>query len=440
MKQFLLALGVVTMGMGFTACEDEPDKFELTGGNPSISYIRPQDVAAADSLLTSAYTGTGICIVGNNLTSIKEMYFNDVKAVLNTSYITDHTMLVTIPNTIPASNTGKIYMINNSKDTTTYDFKVMVPKPSVTSMKCEYVKVGDVAQVNGQYFVDDPNQPLTLTFTGIDNSINVEVPRENIKSITASAITFIVPEGVSEGRIKVSTIYGDGNSTFYYNDTRNIITDFDGPNHAGPKGVVPQGWNIKATYSSENGISGDYCQVGPTETEGGWVEDLKLPFWCGNWTGDPMSITEGAGVPLRNIIDFSDWENMSFKFELYIPSSNPWSAGALQVIFTNNKVCANDSWQNNTYIQTSANGGLDLPRALYNPWKSTGSFDTGDEWITVTIPLSEFVYNDDGTKAPNVMSISSFDSFVMWPINGGTSGTKCTPIFRYDNLRIVPNK
>lgn len=206
MKRFLLAIGVVTLGLGFTACEDEPDKFELTDGNPTISYIRPQDVAAKDSLLTSAYTGSGICIVGNNLTSIKEMYFNDVKAVLNTSYITDHTMLVTIPNQIPASNTGKIYMVNKSQDTTTYDFKVMVPEPAVTSMKCEYVHVGELAQINGQYFVDDPNQPLTLTFTGIDNSMNLEVPRENIKKITQSSISFIVPEGAKEGRIKVSTI------------------------------------------------------------------------------------------------------------------------------------------------------------------------------------------------------------------------------------------
>ncbi len=440
MKRLLLAAGVLTLALGFTACEDEPDKFELTGGNPSISYIRPQDAAAKDSLLTSAYTGAGICIVGNNLTSIKEMYFNDVKAVLNTSYITEHTMLVTIPNEIPASNTGKIYMVNKDQDTTTYDFSVLVPAPVVSSMKCEYVNVGDVAQINGQYFVDDPNQPLTLTFTGIDNSINVAVPRENIKSITTSSISFVVPEGVSEGRIKVTSIYGEGTSSFYYADTRNIITDFDGENHAGPKGVIPQGWNIAATYSTENGISGSYCQVGPKETEGGWVEELKLPFWCGNWNGDPLSIKEGAGVPLRNIIDFSDWENMSFKFELYIPSSNPWSAGALQVIFVNNEICANDSWQNNSYIQTSANGGKDLPRALYNPWKSIGSFDTGDEWITVTIPLSEFIYNFDGTKAATPMSLSSFDTLIMWPIEGGVKGTACTPILRYDNIRVVPNK
>ncbi len=437
MNWSVLALGALSLGMAITSCEDEPNKFELTGGKPTIKYIRPQDVTAKDSLLTSAYTSQGICIVGENLTSIREMYFNDVKAVLNTSYITSNTMLVTVPKDIPANNTGKIYMVTNDRDTVDYDFKVLVPAPSVASMKNEWAGIGKTAVINGQYFVNDPNQPLTITFTGIDNSINVKAT--DIKNVTQSAVTFTVPEGAEEGLIEVETIYGKGVSKFYYHDSRNIITDFDGENHAGPDGVIPQGWNISATYSTEDGVDGYYIQLGPADTEGGWVEDLKLPFWCGNWNGDPMSITSGAGVPLRNVIDFSNWEDMSYKMELYIPSSNPWSAGAMQIIFVNNEQCANDSWQNNTYIHTSADGGLDLPRALYNPWASAGSFDTGDEWITVTIPLTDFVYNDDGTKSPKMMSVSSFDSFIIWPINGGVSGTACTPIFRYDNIRVVPN-
>ena len=441
MNWFFLAMGVVSMGMAITSCEDEPDKFELTGGTPVIKYIRPQGATAKDSLLTSAFTGSGICIVGENLTSIQEMYFNDIKAVLNTSLITSHTMLVTVPKEIPASNTGKIYMINKDKDTTTYDFGVQVPAPTVASLKCEYVHAGEEALIQGQYFVNDPNQPLSITFTGIQNSANVVVPAENIKKITQATVSFIVPEGAPEGQIKVETIYGEGVSGFYFRDKRNIITDFDGDNHAGSEtGVIPQGWNLKPTYLTEGGVDGYYCQIGPADTEGGWVEDLKLSFWCGNWNGDPMSIQKGEnGVPLRNCFDFSDWENMSLKFELCIPSSNPWSAGALQIMFVNNLQCANDSWQNNTYIHTSADGGLDLPRALYNPWQATGSFDTADEWITVTIPLTDFVYNDDGTKAPSPMNPQSFDSFIMWPINGGVAGTACTPIFRYDNIRVVPN-
>ena len=35
---------------------------------------------------------------------------------------------------------------------------------------------------------------------------------------------------------------------------------------------------------------------------------------------------------LTDFADFSDWQNMSLKFELYIPSSNPWMAGSMQLI------------------------------------------------------------------------------------------------------------
>ena len=124
----LLAVGFVSL---FSSCVDEPDKFELTGGKPSINYIRLQDVNSKDSLLVEAVTSTPICIVGENLTSIKEMFFNDVKATLNTSYITNNTMLLNIPKDIPGSNTGKIYMVTRDADTVTYDFKVLVPAPVV---------------------------------------------------------------------------------------------------------------------------------------------------------------------------------------------------------------------------------------------------------------------------------------------------------------------
>ena len=424
----LLAVLAMAIGLSLQSCKDQPDEFELTDGRPTINYIRPAELSASDSLLVQAYPQAYICIVGNNLTSIQQMYFNDKKAILNTSFITDQTLIVQVPSAIPDVVSDKIYLITGSHDTLTYDFHVVIPAPNVAQMSCEYAKPGSIATIYGSYFVDDPNVPLTVTFP--------DGKTAEIKSIndSRSAITIVVPECTTEGQITVESIYGTSMSKFYYHDSRGLITNFDGATD-----VVPQGWNIAATYSDENGIDGKYVQVGPAETEGGWVEELKLPFWCGNWNGDPMSITSGPGIPLRNFLDFSDWQNMSFKMELYIPKSNPWSAGAMQILFVNNLQCANDSWQNNTYIHTSADGGLDLPRALYRPWEATGSFDTGDEWITVTIPLADFVYNDDGTKVSSTMSESSFDSFIIWPINGGVKGTVCTPIFRYDNIRVVPN-
>ena len=434
LSSLILTIIAVASSFSLQSCKDQPDEFKLSDGTPTIYYIRPASYSASDSLLVEAAPQTSICLVGSNLKSIQQMYFNDKKAVLNTSYITDNTLFVQIPSDIPDEVSDKIYMITQAHDTLTYDFHVVIPAPVVTAMKNEWVKVGEDAVITGQYFIDDPNQPLTVTFTGISNSISVKVPAENFKSITRSQLVFTVPEGAEEGQIEVASVYGKGLSKFYFRDSRNLITNFDGATD-----VIPQGWNIAATYSDVNGVDGQYVQLGPKETEGGWVEELKLPFWCGNWNGDPMSITSGPGIPLRNFLDFSDWQNMSFKMELYIPKSNPWSAGAMQILFVNYKQCANDTWQNNTYIHTKADGGLDLPRALYRPWESTGSFDTGDEWITVTIPLTDFVYNDDGTKVSSTMSIESFDSFIIWPINGGVAGTTCTPIFRYDNIRVVPN-
>lgn len=445
-KNIKLILGVAFAAvLGFTSCKDQPDAYETASGVPTIHYIRPADAAQKDSLLVQAYTATPICIVGENLRSIKEMYFNDVKAVLNTSYMTDNTILLTIPKEVPTNNTGKIYMVTCDQDTVSYDFKVLVSPPYVAAMTNEWVKVGEEAEITGLYFVNDPVQPLSITFTGINNSINVPVPQEDIKVVSQSCVRFKVPEGAEQGQINVTSIYGTGKSKFYFQDKRGIITDFDGPevnNHrsSSVNGIIPQGWNLAPKYSTEDGVDGYYAQVGPVDTEGGWTEALKLSFWCGNWGGDPMSIKNGPGTPVRNVIDMTNWEKMSFKMEVCIlPDENKWSAGALQILFANNKQCANDTWQNNTYIQTKADGGLDLPRALWAPWKDSGSFDTQGKWITLTIPLTDFIYNMDGSKVSTPMSVDSFDSFVIWPINGGITGTPCTPIFRYDNIRIVPN-
>ena len=72
-------------GLSITSCVDEPDKYEIAGGTPSIDYVRLCDVTKKDSMLTGAYMGTSICLVGNNLRSITKMLFNDQQAILNTS-------------------------------------------------------------------------------------------------------------------------------------------------------------------------------------------------------------------------------------------------------------------------------------------------------------------------------------------------------------------
>lgn len=432
----LVLFAALIATVGFTSCADEPDKYEVADGTPTIRYIRPVDVASADSLLTGAYMDNEICIVGENLRSIVEMYFNDQKAQLIPSLITDNTLIVTVPGTIPDEVFNKIFMITKNSGTVEYDFKVLVPGPKILTMDNEWAPAGDVQKIYGSYFINDPNVPLTLTISG---------KKVEIGDYSDSFVEFIVPAGLEEGPIEITTVYGTQKAAFRYKDSRGMITNFDNPDgfgdNSGTKGIVPQGWNLAMTYSTEGGLDGYYAQVGDGNLEmpadGSWTEGFKISWWCGNWNGDPMSITEGAGAPLRNIMPagyFAEPAKLALKFEMCIPSSNPWKAGVLQALFVNNKLCANDSWQNNTYIQPD-NG---LCRGMYAPWNGVGSYDTKDKWVTVTMPIENFTYNMDGTAGTEPITPESFDSFILWPVSGGLTGEACKPIIRYDNIRIVP--
>ena len=414
--------------LGFASCEDYPDAFELADGVPTVHYVRYAD---RDVFIEQAYMGEVVCFVGENLCSVRELFFNDQKAVLNTSFMTENTLVAAVPGNLPKEKTDKVYMITKGLDTLTVDFKVMMPSPQVKSMSCEFQQPGTDVTVYGNYF----SEPMTVTFEDGAGAVVT-----SFKSVSMTEVTFTIPADAKPGKIKVETESGLARSPFsYYDFCDGLITDFDGGTD-----VVPQGWNFSGTYSSEGGIMGNYVELKSASAmtpDGGWNEDFKIDFWCGNWNGDPMGITSGPGVPICNIIDFSNFQNMALKFELYIPSSNPWMAGAMQLIFCSADRAANDSWQNNTFLHTSADGGLDLCRGLYRPWEATGSFDTGDKWITVTVPFSEFTYNANGTSgAVPLQKPEDFATFVIWPWNGGVAGTECTPVFRIDNLRAVPAK
>lgn len=429
MKYLNKILAALTISAGFLAvsCEDQPDAFVPAEGVPSVDFIRYAD---RDIVITQAFMQEAVCLVGNNLRSINQLWFNDQEAVLNTSYITDNTLVVSVPKTKATVRTDKIYMITAAKDTVTYDFVVLAPAPVVKAMSNEYAKEGEEVTITGQYFIS----PITIEFQGA-------VIEEADMKLSETAATFKIPAGTQPGVVKVTTASGTTKAPFQYRDPRGLITNFDGGTD-----VVPQGWNFKGEYKSEGGVDGNYVELKSAnvlDESGAWNEDYKIDFWCGNWNGDPMSVTSGPGTPICYVVDFTDFKNMALKFEICIPKSNPWSSGAMQLIFTNSKNAANDSWQNNTFVQSSASdpAGLDLCRGLWRPWEATGEFHTDDKWITVTVPFSEFIYNSDGT--PGLVPLErpeDFASFVIWAWSGGVNGKECNPIFRIDNIRAVSVK
>ena len=416
--------------LGFASCEDYPDAFVLADGVPVVHGVRYAD---RDVLIEQAYMGEVVCFMGDNLCSVRELFFNDQKAVLNTSFITEHTLIAAVPGNIPSEKTDKVYMVTKDKDTVSVDFKVMLPSPMIKSMSCEFQQPGTDVTVYGNYFAE----PMKIVF---EDGNGAEVTE--FKSVSMTEATFTIPENAKPGKIKLTTESGVARSPFSYFDfCGGLITDFDGTTD-----IVPQGWNFSGQYKSEGGIMGNYVELksaNPLSADAAWNEDYKIDFWCGNWNGDPMSVTSGPGTPICYVVDFTDFKNMALKFELCVPSGNPWMSGAIQMIFCSADKAANDSWQNNTFVHASSSdpAGLDLCRGLYRPWEGSGSFDTADKWITVTVPFSEFKYNADGTAGSVPLEKpEDFATFVIWAWNGGVIGTECTPVFRIDNIRAVPVK
>lgn len=434
---FVAALAM--LGCFMTACEDQPDKYEIADGVPTLKYVRSPLPEEADSLLVGAYLGNTVCLVGDNLRSIYELYFNDQKATLNTSYMTDHTVLVDIPKNIPEEVTNKIYMITKSGEKVDFDFSVMVPAPVVSSMSCEYAPAGSEAVLYGDYFVDDPNVPLTISMPG-----DITVEGEQITSITKTAVKFIVPEGAVQGNIRVKSIYGTGQSVFQYKDTRNILFDWDGKY----EGALAAGnsWNGDnekkgQILASVPPVDEKYMVMGPATLSGGqWQTpgEYLMRYWP-----DPNA-TEGC-VPLYNLPQFKKMledykiEELALKFEVYIPISNPWMAEGMQIRFTSlDEVSMSNQTQDYIWNDDESHEEGKAPRGVWVPWEETGSYDTNNQWVTVTLKMSEFNKLVSGLASDTEFTQDRFAGLSIFLRGGGVDGKECEPIICIDNIRVVP--
>lgn len=439
-KCFVVLVAVAVAAVG---CEQE-NGYQMTDGVPTVHYVRTTDPAQADSLLTGAYMENLICIVGENLRSVHELWFNDQKAILNTSYITDNTLLVTVPGTIPSKVDHKMYLITAAKDTVTHDFNVLVPGPTLTGMKCEMVPAGGTAVITGDYFVDEPNTPLTVTLAD-----GTEINRDSEGFVFDKyKISFTVPENAPSGKLTVSTIYGSVESSFHLNDSRGLLFTFDGEG-----ALMGQGWKSRPVLEDEWSLTGKYMQLGDGVTPtSGWPDgQYAFHHWAGSWD-TPQNITSGQGIALNNIVDFTDFANMSLKFEMCVPKDYPWSSGGMQIAFegldrlslSSNPIdgFATVGGASNSTMNGD-NGFGTWGRAIYVPWTGLAEpFHTDNEWITVTIPFSDFNLDNKGNPTGDgFASALDFACLTIFVWDGDAyAGVSSTPIMKIDNIRAVPNR
>ena len=337
----LIALGFVliflNVALFVTSC-----KKETTGAVPAITKFR---VTEKDSIITAGSFGLTIAMVGESLGDVQEVWFNDLKAVLNPNFVTGTTIICAIPSKLPSKITNKVTLVTKSGESFTFDFKVILPKPVVTGLYNEMAAPGNITKVLGSalYFISEVkfgNLPATiLEFK--ENEISVTVPA----GATAGSLITVTGEG------------GTVVSTFKYKDAGMWLFDFD---KAATSWNSIDCWGGMKWRTDASSINANY----------GYIEGADLPpsSWNNDWVASTCWFDYGY-----NNVDFS---KKVLKFE--IKASEPW--------VWSDAIGSAD----HASLLITLNGGKTYE---YRPQElvanRTSGFSTNG-WMTVTIPMSSF--------------------------------------------------
>jgi hypothetical protein len=354
-KYSMFLLFAIALAGIFAACDDQ----DAAGGEPEITYIRITDPEASDSLLVAAGQGQMVAIMGKNLQNTQQVWFNDQRAVLIPTLITNRSIIVRVPAQIPTVLTNDIRLIFANGKTLTHAFALDIAKPLITRMKSEYVNTGDVATFYGDFFYE----PLTVTFTG---GVQAE-----IVSVDDQVLEVTVPDGAQSGPVTISTNFGATETDGWFRDNRNIIANFEGPF---ANGFWRGGDFVVASDPNIPNISGKFVRV----NRGALAAWPYLEVYGGPSDGDVADLTKV--IPEEAFINPAAY---SLKFEI-------------------NTLASITGANMRLYLGGADGGGFgDARNEIYYIWQA--NLDTQGEWETVTIPWidvftanQQFAYNSSG--------------------------------------------
>ena len=372
-KILLVLIMLIGVASIFIACDKNNDD----SGTPSVSYVRITRPESSDSLLIGAGQGQLIAIVGENLKDAIEVWFNDRQAVLTPTYITDASILVSVPNPIPTDITNKMKIVFKNGFVLIHNFEVQISEPYVASMVSEFVNDGDIATIRGDFFYE----PLTVTFTGgLTGTIVSVVPQE---------IQVRVPIGAQPGRIVVKTNFGETKSNFWFRDTRNHFINSD----------PYEGW-WNSSYVVTNPGAGD-----PPKISGNYIRFTQP---VGAWSWKELAGGPASAMPVhsKNIPDAAILKPEDYYFKFEVNTIKPYNGNLVKF----NMALANED--NNAY--------------KWNP-----PYDTKGKWQTVVIPLEE-VFASYAVR-PTVIAAGYWCRILLGNAPGDLDADIC-----FDNLRVVP--
>jgi hypothetical protein len=165
--------------------------------------------AAFDSLTTSGQKQNYYIIYGTNLGNTTKITFNGVTAYFNRALITDKSLIVSVPTTVPtvgAGATNKL-VVTTLKGSVTYNFVTLTPVPTVTDASDYDFWSGSQITLNGFGFATVKSVAITgssavPTIVGqTDGALTLQFPTVDVNSANL-VLTYVYN---SAGDTKVST-------------------------------------------------------------------------------------------------------------------------------------------------------------------------------------------------------------------------------------------
>lgn len=334
----VVVLLILIAAVALNSCKKE----NAGGAMPVIATFR---VVEKDSTITAGAFGLTIALIGENLQDVQEVWFNDLKAALNPNFVTSTNIICAIPSKLPSEITNKVKLVTKSGLEYMADFKVILPKPVISSLYNEMAAPGSITKVLGSalYFISEVkfgNLPATI-LEAKETEISVTVPAG---AVAGSLITV-----TGEGGVVVST--------FKYKDAGMWLFDFD-------KAATSWGsiacWGGMKMRSDAESINGAY----------GVIEGTDLP--PSSWNNDWVTSTCWYDYGYNNV----DFSKKVLKFEVKAKEPWVWSDAI--------------SSADHAVLLVTINGGKTYE---FRPEESlayrAGGFLTNG-WMTVSIPMSSF--------------------------------------------------
>ncbi|MBB6498387.1 IPT/TIG domain-containing protein [Pedobacter cryoconitis] len=177
-----------------TVSKDSLLKSVVTRVNLDSNKVADQiKQVAFDSTVTSGRLNGLYAIVGNNLATTSQVFFNGMSAYFNPALLTDKSIIIAIPANAPwgAGQTNKITIVTRYGQTD-FNFAIQQPPATITSITPLAGSPGDVITLTG------------TNFNGV-SSIRFDNVEAKIVGATDTQLKVSVPAGVVQAYIYVTT-------------------------------------------------------------------------------------------------------------------------------------------------------------------------------------------------------------------------------------------